>query len=227
MGLVMTTSAFEQYVSRQLASVCEKYTVWRNYRPEWLMGANGRPLELDFFIEELGVGIEVQGRQHYEFVTAWHKNEQAFKDQIERDRLKRELCKARGVELHEVYTETDADRIANYLMNFQFKSEATIQLVAEWGDVKRSLEANREQRVISERDARESKQRPAEPAMQTKPPLAQPGDLWYFDSGWVMSKSGSKLMRLDRATGTMHVFDKKAKAEVAVSVRELMKALSM
>ena len=47
-------------------------------------------LFFDYFIKDMGVLIEVQGRQHTEFVKHFHGNRATFLKQKERDNLKRE-----------------------------------------------------------------------------------------------------------------------------------------
>lgn len=71
-------------------------------RPRWLMGRFGKPLELDAHCEARGLAIEYQGQQHYEFIPGWHKTIENFEAGRDRDRLKRELCAARGVLLFEI-----------------------------------------------------------------------------------------------------------------------------
>lgn len=65
-------------------------------RPGWLQN-----LELDIWIPHLGIAIEYQGEQHYKPVGHWG-GESAFQRQVERDRLKRKLCKKHGVRLIEI-----------------------------------------------------------------------------------------------------------------------------
>ena len=48
----------------------------------------GQKLFFDFFVKELGVYIEVQGRQHTEFVKHFHGEKEAFQAQKMRDNLK-------------------------------------------------------------------------------------------------------------------------------------------
>lgn len=63
-----------------------------NYRPDWLRNPKtGHKLELDFYIESHHTAYEVQGPHHY-----------TDKDQIERDKVKRTVCKGRGICLIEV-----------------------------------------------------------------------------------------------------------------------------
>lgn len=56
-------------------------------------------LFLDFLIPNLMLGIEVHGRQHYEFVPFYHKIEGNFHDSQHRDRLKAEWCDLNKVNL--------------------------------------------------------------------------------------------------------------------------------
>ena len=48
----------------------------------------GQKLFFDFYIKELSVYVEVQGRQHTEFVKHFHGEKEAFQAQKMRDNLK-------------------------------------------------------------------------------------------------------------------------------------------
>ncbi len=67
--------------------------VLRHHRPQWLEG-----LELDIYVEELALGIEYQGVQHFQPVGAWGGQE-ALEALQDRDARKRALCKSLGVTL--------------------------------------------------------------------------------------------------------------------------------
>ena len=70
------------------------------YRCEWL-----RMQSLDIYIPSLSIGIEYQGRQHYEPIEHFG-GEEHFKHQQENDAKKKALCKENGVALIEwPYTE--------------------------------------------------------------------------------------------------------------------------
>lgn len=58
--------------------VCEHYI---NYK--------GTRLFFDFYVKKLKLLVEVQGRQHTEFVKHFHTDKKAFLQQKERDNLKR------------------------------------------------------------------------------------------------------------------------------------------
>jgi hypothetical protein len=76
-------------------------TVLRHYRPDVLQG-----MELDVFIQELRIGIEYQGVQHFECVEHWGGME-ALKELQARDKKKRELCQSLGIGL--IYFGYDED----------------------------------------------------------------------------------------------------------------------
>lgn len=69
------------------------YTVQYHYRAPWLEG-----LELDIYIENLNVGIEYQGIQHYEVIKHWGGANGLKQRQIN-DMKKKNLCATHGVTL--------------------------------------------------------------------------------------------------------------------------------
>ena len=98
------TSKLEKYLSNELYTRFGQFSIRQNYRPDWLCG-----LELDFYIEELKLAAEVQGDQHYSFVEFFHKTQDNFKKQQERDAEKSIVCFQNGIILKEIFTEKDAD----------------------------------------------------------------------------------------------------------------------
>ena len=70
-------------------------------RPEWLLNPKtGRRLEIDCYGEDptgdgIGLCIEVSGDQHYK-QGHFHKDRQAFLDQVYRDQVKKEIILERG-----------------------------------------------------------------------------------------------------------------------------------
>lgn len=65
-----------------------------NYRPDWLNG-----MEIDIFFPKMNLCIEVQGRQHYLWCPELQPSVSDFKEQAGRDRKKREMCEARGLNI--------------------------------------------------------------------------------------------------------------------------------
>jgi len=56
----------------------------------------GQKLFFDFFVKDLGLYLEIQGQQHFEFVKHFHGSIEGFRKQKERDNLKLEY-----IEKHE------------------------------------------------------------------------------------------------------------------------------
>ena len=74
-------------------------------------------LELDCFNEELQLGVEYNGVQHYKFCPFFHRNKEAFLNQKYRDEMKRVKCRDAGVKLIEVPYTVPAHKIENYIEN--------------------------------------------------------------------------------------------------------------
>jgi hypothetical protein len=74
-----------------------------------------RNLELDLYNEELKLGVEYSGRQHYEFVPHFHKNYEAFLNQQYRDYMKEIKCKENGIRLIIVPYTIKHEDIESYL----------------------------------------------------------------------------------------------------------------
>ena len=72
-------------------------------------------LEIDCYNEELRLGVEYNGVQHYKYVPFFHRNKEAFKNQQYRDELKRIKCRENGVVLIEVPYTVGFDNIELYL----------------------------------------------------------------------------------------------------------------
>jgi len=90
-------------------------------RPEILKNkVTGQNLEIDLYNDELKLGIEYNGLQHYKYCPGIHKNYEHFQTQKYRDEMKKMMCKEAGITLIEVpYNEKD---IPSYL--FQLLSIA-------------------------------------------------------------------------------------------------------
>lgn len=69
---------------------------------EYYVRYKGAQLFFDFFIKELNVLIEVQGRQHDEYVAHFHGDREGYLASKRRDNLKKEYCETNGVVLIEV-----------------------------------------------------------------------------------------------------------------------------
>lgn len=65
---------------------------------DFLDKGNGQSMSLDFYLSEYRIGIECQGIQHFQIID-YYGGKEAFKSQIERDKLKYQLCKDNGIKI--------------------------------------------------------------------------------------------------------------------------------
>ncbi len=106
----MSRSKLETLVSRKLM-LCFHGVIKENTRPDWLISSQGERLELDFYIPELDLAIEVQGIQHFKPVPHFHKGQDSFASQVRRDREKKVICDRKGVNLVEIASEVDLENL--------------------------------------------------------------------------------------------------------------------
>jgi len=88
----------------QFSSIGERHTIeslqlifpgysFKKVRPNWLKNPKtGRNLELDGYCPELKIAAEYNGQQHYVWPNFTKMSYQEFLQQVERDRLKLEIC---------------------------------------------------------------------------------------------------------------------------------------
>jgi len=85
---------------------------------EWLK--NKKPLELDIFLPDYNIGIECQGKQHFEPVSfGGCKDEMAnirFNGTQYNDRLKKDLCHQNGVKLFYINYDDNIEEKTNYIL---------------------------------------------------------------------------------------------------------------
>lgn len=74
-------------------------------------------LELDCYNDELKIGVEYNGVQHYKYTPYFHKNYEAFQNQKYRDYLKAEMCQKNGIKLIEVPYTVKVEDIEKHIMN--------------------------------------------------------------------------------------------------------------
>ena len=94
---------------------------FKKVRPDWLLNdypghkTPAQPLELDFFCEPLMLAVEAQGQQHRFVVPTFHGTGAQAKRRLwgqqQRDKLKRERCEKRGVDLIEVWFDEDIETV--------------------------------------------------------------------------------------------------------------------
>ena len=59
-------------------------------------------LELDLYFPEVKIAIEINGGMHYRFVRYFHRTQENFEKQQQRDLKKKELCEELGIRLVEI-----------------------------------------------------------------------------------------------------------------------------
>ena len=93
------------------------YYKFDKIRPNWLKCSySQRNLEIDLYNDELKLGIEYNGGQHYKFTPIFHKTEEDFNKQVIRDQDKLNACKELNIKLIVVpYTLNNTSSIELFL----------------------------------------------------------------------------------------------------------------
>jgi len=89
-------------------------------RPDFLKNpvtGNAYNLELDCFEADMRLGLEYNGRQHYEYTSFFHKNKEQFYNQKYRDDMKQRMCKDNGITLITVPYTVPVPRIEDFIRN--------------------------------------------------------------------------------------------------------------
>jgi hypothetical protein len=87
-------------------------------RPDFLKyPKTGKNLELDMYNEDLKLALEYDGVHHRKFTEFFHKTEQDFFDQQDRDQFKEEKCKELGITLIRVPDTVKFDDLEKYIKN--------------------------------------------------------------------------------------------------------------
>lgn len=99
-------------------------------RPDWLKNPlTGRNVEIDYYNEDLLLGIEYNGKQHYEYTPCYHKERYSsydnavvpgtrhFELQVFRDELKKTLCDQHGIALIIVPYTVDRHSLVSYIVS--------------------------------------------------------------------------------------------------------------
>lgn len=96
----------EEMVTKLLEN--ENIYFTHNKRPKWLKRGKIGQLSLDFYIPDIKLGIECQGKQHFG-IGGWSKKFN-FERQIERDKWKMEQCVNNGIKLIYFANEKEAPK---------------------------------------------------------------------------------------------------------------------
>ena len=86
-------------------------------RPNFLRNeVTGYNLEIDLYNNDLKLGVEVQGNQHYKFTPFFHRNKETFLNQRYRDEMKKVKCMNAGITLIEIPYSVGEKGLKKYLL---------------------------------------------------------------------------------------------------------------
>ncbi len=115
--------------------------------PKWLRNKEGFLLQLDGYCESLGLAFEHQGTQHYRQISFFHTNSNSYKKRVRDDRLKRRICRNRGVVMIEIpqigSQNFPLDKVQSFIIKECKARGVTIPLAAE----KKNIDINRVYRI--------------------------------------------------------------------------------
>ena len=94
----------EEELYQLIKKVYKKYNVINQYKPLFLKNPYGGQQSIDIYIEDIKIGIEYQGKQHYEAISIFGGDEGLLQTQL-RDRRKLDKCTENGVKV--VYIKYD------------------------------------------------------------------------------------------------------------------------
>jgi hypothetical protein len=94
------------------------YSYWENHIVFEEFPIVGTRLTLDFYNATLNIAIEVQGRQHTEYVEFFHgKSKLNYLKQLKRDQDKLNFCEINDISLVEIHDEDDVEYLRKMLTN--------------------------------------------------------------------------------------------------------------
>lgn len=80
------SSYIQSLIKKQVQEWFPNEEIKENYRPDWLIG-----LEIDLYLPNLNMAIEVDGLQHYFYTKCFHKCRADLEMQLVRDFIKRKI----------------------------------------------------------------------------------------------------------------------------------------
>jgi hypothetical protein len=120
----------EAECGRVLKLLFPRHSFQTRVRPRWLMNdfpgrrTVPKPLELDYFCEELKLALEYNGEQHRRLVPRFHGTDEhapsRLQAQLLRDAMKARKCRERGVDLIVVWYDLELSDIERFLRQHSF-----------------------------------------------------------------------------------------------------------
>lgn len=111
------SSFIQSLVKKQLISWFPEEMLIENYRPDWLVG-----LEIDLYLPNLNLAIEVNGLQHYINTSKFFKNNSEFELQVIRDYVKEKIIKNESINLIVIKQGANMLNEFCFKMNYFFKN---------------------------------------------------------------------------------------------------------
>jgi len=96
-------------LSNKVYNLLQELFPHNSIQKEYYVKFKGSRLFFDFFIKELSVVIEVQGRQHSEYIKHFHVDREGFLASKRRDNLKKEYCEQHDLVLVEIEDDISKD----------------------------------------------------------------------------------------------------------------------
>jgi very-short-patch-repair endonuclease len=92
-------------LSEEVKAALDKIFPYYRIQTEFYVHYKDKKLFFDFYIPELLVVIEAQGKQHDEYVEYFHKDSLGFERHKNRDRLKKRWAEENNISLIEIREE--------------------------------------------------------------------------------------------------------------------------
>lgn len=120
---VSKNNVLENRLFRFITNRFPEYNVIHQYKNEAILGKQS----IDIFIEELNIGIEYQGLQHFKPVSLFGGDD-GFKNTVERDKLKYSKCIDNGIKLF-YFTYKKWDITDNYFAVVYYNEEELLNAI--------------------------------------------------------------------------------------------------
>lgn len=82
-----------------------------NYIRQYCIKTDKRHYSIDFYLPEYNLAIEYNGEQHYKFSPYFHKTEENFIKQKQRDSEVKDLLYAKNIKLHIISYRTPFEKV--------------------------------------------------------------------------------------------------------------------
>lgn len=117
-SVIYYVSFIQELVKKQIIIWFPEVKILENYRPKWLIG-----LEIDIYLPELNLAIEVNGLQHYIKTDNFFKTESQFEMQLIRDHIKKKILENEKIKLISVKQGSTMFKELAFKINYIFKNK--------------------------------------------------------------------------------------------------------